>query len=48
MRDDVDIINRIANVLCTAVLIFAVAYFGGHVIAAWINGAFQSFQAVTR
>ena len=48
MRDDVDIINWIANLLCTAVLVAAAGYFGGHVIAAWINGAFQSFQAVTR
>lgn len=45
MRDHVDLINRIAEATCTLVLIFAVLYFGGHVIAAWINGV---FQAVTR
>ena len=45
MRDHVDLINRIAEVTCTLVLVFAVGYFGGHVIAAWIHGV---FQAVTR
>jgi hypothetical protein len=45
MKDDVDNINRIADVLCTAVLIAAAGYFGGSVIAAWLRGA---FQAVTR
>ena len=45
MRDHVDLINRIAEVIATAVLVLAVGYFGGHVISAWINGV---FQAVTR
>ena len=45
--------ERIAEICCTLVLIFATGYFGGHVIAAWINGVFQAalhgaFQQVTR
>lgn len=45
MRDHVDLINRIADMTCTLVLVSAVFYFAGHAITAWVNGA---FQAVTR
>ena len=45
MRDHVDLINRIAEVTATLVLLFAASYFGGHAITAWLRGA---FQAVTR
>jgi hypothetical protein len=45
MRDDVDIINRIANAFCTVALIAAGFYFGYHIFAAVMRGA---FQAVTR
>lgn len=33
--------ERICEVICAAVIIFAVFYFGGHIIAAWLHGAFQ-------
>jgi hypothetical protein len=45
MKDHEDLINRIADAICTVVIAASVLYFGGGVIAAWLRGA---FQAVTR
>jgi hypothetical protein len=39
------VIERIAETVATVVMAFAVFYFSGHAIAAWLRGA---FQAVTR
>jgi hypothetical protein len=33
--------ERIAEVVVALVFMFAVVYFSGHVVAAWLRGAFQ-------
>jgi hypothetical protein len=33
--------ERAANRICTALLIFAVLYFVGHILAAWLRGSFE-------
>lgn len=36
--------GNIANAVCTAVLVFAVIYFFGHIVAAWLRGSFGGWR----